>query len=159
MVGKTYMCNRCRDKNVLIECRCGCRLIRILRDPHGDERYFIHGHGNVGKRGLAAIGRWKGGKRMLLGYVRSYKPDHPFHDIDGYVMEHRLVMEEHLGRYLTPKEVVHHINKVKDDNRIENLQLFDSNSMHLSYELIGHKVSESTRQKISRIKKGRNRFT
>ena len=73
---------------------------------------------------------WKGGKYMANGYVRAYSPEHPFADVQGYVFEHRLVMEAHLGRTLLPGEVVHHVNGIADDNRIENLMLFSSNGEH-----------------------------
>ena len=68
---------------------------------------------------------WIGGRIYDKdGYILVWKPDHPFHNNDNYVREHRLVMEQHLGRYLTRTEEVHHVNGIKDDNRIENLKLY-----------------------------------
>lgn len=75
---------------------------------------------------------WKGGKRMLNGYVGIYCPGYPGKRYP-YVLEHRLVMEKHLGRYLKPNEIVHHRNGIKDDNRLENLVMLivnKHNSQH-----------------------------
>jgi len=79
---------------------------------------------------------WKGGKRKTQGgYIIVYTPNHPHaHKHIKTVLEHRLVMEKHLGRFLNPKERVHHINGIKDDNRIENLKLFSSNKEHMANE-------------------------
>lgn len=57
------------------------------------------------------------------GYVRIYFPSHPKADKRGWILEHDLIMECNLGRWLDNNEVVHHINGIKDDNRLKNLQL------------------------------------
>ena len=75
--------------------------------------------------------KWKGGiYKKKEGYIKVKDRNHPYCDAQGYVCQHRLVMEKHVGRYLNPKERVHHINRRKDDNRIENLKLFSSESEH-----------------------------
>ena|SRR3990167_9417979 len=68
-----------------------------------------------------------------LGYILICNPKHPFSNNKGYVREHRLVMERHIGRYLNSNEVVHHKNGIKDDNRIENLELFPNISEHMKF--------------------------
>ncbi len=74
---------------------------------------------------------WKGGKyNHGDGYIYIHKPNHPFCNKQGYVFEHRLVVEKHLGRYLKPKERVHHLNKIVSDNHIKNLMLFKNGNYH-----------------------------
>ena len=68
------------------------------------------------------------------GYVLSFQPTHPNNSEGRYVLEHRIVMEKEIGRYLTRWEVVHHINGVNWDNRIENLKMFVNNAEHLKEE-------------------------
>ncbi len=76
-----------------------------------------------GQRGPANWG-WKGGRSISDGYIRvAVGAGH-------HRWEHRIVMEQMIGRPLKRGEVVHHINGVRDDNRPENLQLFASQSAH-----------------------------
>ena len=78
--------------------------------------------------------RWKGGRITdKSGYILIWKPKHPYCDYHGYVREHRLVMEDCLGRILNPKEVIHHINENKEDNRRRNLKLFKNHAEHRKY--------------------------
>jgi len=65
---------------------------------------------------------WNGGTtKSVDGYILVRVPNHPHTGPAGYVLEHRLVMEKILGRYLETDEIVHHINGDKTDNRSENL--------------------------------------
>ena len=99
------------------------------------------------------VNSWKGGKFIdYRGYAHIRKPEHPFNN-NGYVLEHRLVMEKYIGRYLNPQEVVDHINGVKDDNRIENLKLFSSQGEHITEE--GKRgVYKGTHQNQNRNERG-----
>lgn len=92
--------------------------------------------------------RWKGGRTQSSndGYWYRYAPDHPRAVKGRYVLEHRLVMEEAIGRFLTGKEVVHHRNADREDNRIENLELFESNGKHLRHELSGSEIHKKSVQ-------------
>lgn len=68
---------------------------------------------------------WKGGRNKInSGYWKVLVKDHPAADKNGYVLEHRVVMEKQLGRYLLDRERVHHKNGKRDDNRPENLELW-----------------------------------
>jgi len=75
--------------------------------------------------------KWKGGIRKNNGYLMIYKPEHLRTDPKGYVMEHVLVVEKVLGKYLPYNSVPHHNNEIRSDNRPENLVLCHNNSYHL----------------------------
>ena len=94
-----------------------------------------------GRKGILNS-RWKGGRVTSKdGYILIKNTDHPYKGKNGYVLEHRLVMEEFLGRYLLPEEVIHHEGE-KDDNRIEMLMLFENDSKHKIYHDEQKKISK-----------------
>jgi endogenous inhibitor of DNA gyrase (YacG/DUF329 family) len=79
--------------------------------------------------------QYKGGRKVRPdGYIMVLAPDdHPARAAAyPYILEHRFIMEQHLGRYLDPKEVVHHIDGDPSNNVIENLELFANQSEHIS---------------------------
>jgi hypothetical protein len=104
-----------------------------------------HRRGGLGPRN----GSWNGGRTIDAdGYVLIRSLEHPSANSAGYVREHRLVVEESLGRYLLPTEVVHHKNGNTGDNRLENLELLPSNAQNLRYAWNGKQHTPETREKM-----------
>ena len=77
----------------------------------------------------------KPSRTTAYGYVVVHSPAHPNCNKDGFMFEHRLVVEEAIGRMLTGIEVVHHLGHVRSDNRLENLLLLPSNRAHTAFHM------------------------
>lgn len=86
-------------------CQMHYRRVKLYGDPFARE---------LGRKG----------KPKTYKYVAA--PKHPNSDTKGWIAEHRLVMSEFLGRPLMPKENVHHLNGNRKDNRLENLELWNT---------------------------------
>ena len=79
-------------------------------------------------------GMWNGGVTMTnCGYRKIKENESNMADGKGYVLEHRKVMSEYLGRELTKLEVVHHIDCNRKNNNIDNLMLFNNVGEHTAY--------------------------
>lgn len=104
-----YCSRKCSDKYTLI--KKGQHLAPATQFKKGEMPRNFKGYRFTQSRPQSGI------------YKCIYKPDHPYSTASGHVREHRLVMEEQIGRYLEADEVVDHINMNTLDNRPENLRV------------------------------------
>jgi hypothetical protein len=98
------------------------------------------------------LGRMHNGKQVRLntfGYVLLWEPEHPNKSQGGWQFEHRLVVEQALGRYLSSAEQVDHINQNKTDNRIENLQVLDASSHSIKTNADNLGALKGLREKVA----------
>lgn len=107
----------------------------------------------TGPRSGAGHTNWKGGRVKVGRYWYRWTETHPFRTRHNYMLEHRLVAESMLQRYLLPHEVVHHKNGDPEDNRPDNLVVFSSNAEHLRHELTG-KIPKWTPEGWARMQVG-----
>lgn len=142
-------------------CACGCggMIEPMLHHRFRGVPLFIHGHNSraIPREEYLRRARITAKKRpnriVHSGYVLLKRPGHILANKQGYVPEHRLVMEAHLGRPLLPEEVVHHENGDTQDNRVENLQVFRNQGAHLSYHERRRAVDRTPAERSSHAQK------
>lgn len=111
-------------RHYLVEVSCGkCGIACLVTKDYGlrNKRRFCSADCQYAMNSGEHSSNWVGGrKKKTSGHILIYAPDHPS-AVKKFVPEHRLIIESHLNRYLSSDEFVHHVNGIKDDNRISNL--------------------------------------
>ena len=132
---------------------CDFRAVsRGMCSRHAEQRK----RGLIDSNGTKLRDRLPGGRPKLKtkwigrdGYVAVQAPsNHPLARQDGSIMEHRLVVEQTLGRYLESWEIVHHKNGIRSDNRPENLELMDGRAGIGPGHPPGHEYSRESLTKL-----------
>jgi hypothetical protein len=125
--------------NVFYHCLSCGKEVATYRSPSA-RKSFISKFCSLKCIGIAQSGdgnpAWNGGRyEDQNGYINIFMPDHPYVNIRGYIYEHRFVMEQMIGRFLKPEEVVHHDDTNTINNDPENLILFKNQSEHRKYHI------------------------
>ena len=159
--------NREQIERLVQLCREGMRSYEISKimnkSPKSIQKAFRRFHfpnlHNVCPRSGSDNSNWRGGiHKGRNGYLYLRRSDHPYANHNGYVLAHRIVIEEHLGRYLLPSEVVHHKDGNPSNNDISNLELFATNGQHLRATLKGVRHNMTPEGKIKLSLSAKNRW-
>ena len=162
------MKNFCIDCNKLIDYRSRrCVKCRSIADnPFKGKQHSKESKAIIGKKSSKKFTKqyietnytqkFHGNRhKSINGYTLITDYKHPNRDSHNNVLEHRMIMSQILGRPLTKKEIVHHINFVRNDNRPENLYLCSSRKEHNKEKMSLFKlVKELIDKKIIYFKNG-----
>lgn len=136
-----YFCLKCKDRNWLIECKCGiCGQVRFLRDKRGRIRHFINYHGSPRSQNNPCYknGRYQHNNYWFLTGFYGY----PNANKGGIIAEHIYVYQEYHQCCMLKWGEVHHIDPVREgycNNMPWNLMGMMSNS-HTRYHNLNTKT-------------------
>ena len=147
---KEYVINRKSSYQIALE--VGCNQLTILNylrkynikirtksESHKGRHHTKESKQKIGEKFYNFKGRVKDGQ----GYILIYSPDHPNKDKNNYMRESRLNIEKEIGRPLDPNWVVHHIDKIRDNNKPRNLICFVSQSAHRKFHINPNNIKKS----------------
>lgn len=118
-----YFCENCKDKNWLIECKCGCRQIKFFRDKWNKIRLFLKGHylKTIDQKGKNHR-NWQGGRTKSNNYWYIYMPDYFHKTSNNYIIEHIYFYEQYHKCCLLKWGEVHHKDENTENNMPWNLE-------------------------------------